>query len=144
MDDLALPADLAAFLDAGRQLEYDPAGCEAGAVTLFPRSALRLRMFDAQLPESANGVRPVPGVDLVAGCTGDYAPHGLLVWFPGPRSYGTWDEAHDYVRLFGPAVTWADIAAAPARFLNARWDFPDLDRAPAEFLDPWAPAAPGR
>ena len=42
MADLKLPDDLAAFLKAGRQLEYDPASCEAGLVTLLVASAGRL------------------------------------------------------------------------------------------------------
>jgi hypothetical protein len=32
---LDLPADLVAFLTAGKQLAYDPVLCEAGAVTLL-------------------------------------------------------------------------------------------------------------
>jgi hypothetical protein len=146
VDPLQLPADLVAFLDAGRQLEYDPAACEAGAVTLLPRSELRLRTFGAHCggtsheagdPHPGPGVYLVSGVDLVASCTGDYEPEGLLVWFPGERSFGVWDSSHDYVLVFGPAVSWAQIARSPARFINAQWAFEDLDRAPAEFLVPW-------
>jgi hypothetical protein len=93
------------------------------------------REFDPHADEP--GVYRVPGVDLIAACTGDYAPHGLLVWFPGEASYGTWDEAHDYILVFGPEVTWGKIMASPAKFINAQWSFPDLERAPAEFLVPW-------
>jgi hypothetical protein len=146
VDELQLPEDLVAFLDAERQLEYDPATCEAGRVTLLARSELRLRTFGAQCggtpherddPNPGSGAYWVPGVDLVAGCTGDYEPEGLLIWFPGERSFGVWDSSHDYVLLFGPAVTWSQIASSPARYINAQWAFEDLDRAPAEFLVPW-------
>jgi hypothetical protein len=147
LSDIDIPADLAAFLDAGRQLDYDPSTCEAGGVTLLPRSELRLRTFGAQTfgtpHEEADphrgegGVYDVPGVDLIASCTGDYEPEGLLVWFPGERSYGVWDSSHDYVLVFGADVTWAEIAASPARYINAQWAFDELDRAPAEFIRPW-------
>jgi hypothetical protein len=40
---LELPADLVAFLAAGKQLEYDPEPCEAGAITLLPLSELTLQ-----------------------------------------------------------------------------------------------------
>jgi len=79
----------------------------------------------------------VPGVDLIESCTGDYEPEGLLVWFPGEQSYGVWDSSHDYVFVFGSTVTWAQIAASPAAYINAQWDFDDLARAPAEILVPW-------
>jgi hypothetical protein len=147
MDEPGIPADLTAFLDAGRALDYDPAECEAGRVSLHPPAALRLQTFGAQCGgtphEEADpnqdrpGVYRVPGVDLVASCTGDYEPEGLLVWFPGEQSYGVWDSSHDYILTFGPAVTWSQIAESPARFINAQWAFENLDRAPAEFLVPW-------
>ena len=63
LTDVDIPADLAAFLDAGRQLEYDPAACEAGAVTLLPRSKLRLRTFGAQMggtPRESDDPNPGP------------------------------------------------------------------------------------
>ncbi|MBA3474152.1 MAG: hypothetical protein H0T57_13155 [Rubrobacter sp.] len=39
-----LPEDLVAFIRAGR-LEYDPARCEAGLVTLLPARALKVELF---------------------------------------------------------------------------------------------------
>ena len=145
MDPLQLPDDLVAFLDAGQQLEYDPATCEAGAVTLLPHSKLRLRTFGAHCgtrheaddPHPGVGVYRVPGVDLVGSCTGDYEPEGLLVWFPGEQSFGVWDSSHDYVLVFGPEVSWSEIVRSPARYINAQWAFEDLERASAEFLVPW-------
>jgi hypothetical protein len=146
VDPLQLPDDLVAFLDAGQQLEYDPATCEAGAVALQPRSELRLRTFGAHCggtpheaddPHPGPGVYQVAGVDLVASCTGDYEPGGLLVWLPGELSFGVWDCDHDYLLVFGPAASWSEIARSPARYINAQWAFAGLDRAPAEFLVPW-------
>ena len=78
----------------------------------------------------------MPGVDLVASCTGDYEPEGLWSGSRG-RSYGIWETSHDYILTFGPAVIWSQIAESPARFINAQWAFDGLDRAPAEFLVPW-------
>ncbi len=47
----ALPEDLVAFLRTGR-LEYDPARCEEGLVTLLPAGALKVDVFptDCQSP----------------------------------------------------------------------------------------------
>ncbi len=146
MDALDLPEDLVAFLSSGQQLEYDPATCEAGRVRLYPLSELRLWTFGAHCggtpfekddPQPGRGVYRVPGVDLVADCTGDYEPEGLLVWFPGERSFGVWDSSHDYVLVFGPGVVWSDVARSPARHINAQWAFENLDQAPATFLMPW-------
>ena len=73
-----LPDDFVSFLDAGKQLEYDPDDCEAGALTLL-WADLRLRTFgahcggtlyEAEDPGPGVGVYLVPGVDLVASCTG--------------------------------------------------------------------------
>jgi hypothetical protein len=110
------------------------------------RGQLRLRTFGAQCggtpheaddPSSGPGTYRVPGVDLIASCTGDYEADGLLVWFPGEQSYGVWDSSHDYILLFSPEVTWSRIAASPAEHINAQWAFEDLTRAPAKFLVPW-------
>jgi hypothetical protein len=123
-DSLQLPADLITFLDRERQLKYDPSTCEAGAVTLLPRSALKLQAFGE-----------VSGVDLIATCTGDYEPEGLLVWLPGERRFGVWDTSHDLLLAFSPNVSWSQIAYSPARFINAQWAFEDLERAPTELLE---------
>ncbi|HTU22194.1 MAG TPA: hypothetical protein VMG10_29415 [Gemmataceae bacterium] len=146
MNEFMLPDDFVSFLDAGKQLEYDPDGCEAGAVTLHRRPDLRLRTFgahcggtpyEAEDPGPSLGVYRVQGVDLIASCDGDYYPEGLLVWLPGELSFGAWDPAHDYIFVFGQAVTWSQIAASPARYINAQWGYPGLDRAQADFLRPW-------
>jgi hypothetical protein len=145
MDSFELPDDLVQFLASGQQLEYDPTTCEAGQVRLHGLSELRTRTFGAHCggtpfetdDPDLGGVYRVPGVDLVAACTGDYKPEGLLIWFPGERSFGVWDSSHDYVLVFGSVVSWSDIAKNPARFINAQWGFEDIDRAPAEFLQPW-------
>src|SRR5213079_513052 len=76
MEVVDIPADLAAFLDAGHQFDYEPSACEAGLVTLTPRIGLRLRTFGAQCcgtpheeadPHAGDsGTYRVPGVDLIA------------------------------------------------------------------------------
>src|SRR5215475_4661296 len=84
-----LPDDLRRFLAAGKQLQYDPTPCEAGAVTLLPLSALKLERFpvetsgfpvfkqDPHYPDVASYL--VLGVNLVAGCSGPYEAVGLLL-----------------------------------------------------------------
>ncbi|HEV7281908.1 MAG TPA: hypothetical protein VGN57_17030 [Pirellulaceae bacterium] len=137
---LELPADLVEFLRSGRRLDYDPATCEAGAVRLHEPDNLTLRTFASQhaaSPDVDAELHDVPGVDLVAKCTGDYDPPGLLVWFPNERRYGVWDASHDFVFLFGAETSWSDIARSPARYINAQWDFDDLER---EEIAPWAPS----
>ena len=59
MKTLALPEDLAAFLRAGRRLEYDPAKCEAGLVTLLPAGTLKVEVLptDCQSTRSRKTTR---------------------------------------------------------------------------------------
>ena len=121
---LDLPADLVAFLTAGKQLEFDPEPCEAGAVTLVPLSELKLARFpvetgslavyeqDPHYPDVKSYL--VLGVNLVASCTGGYEAVGLLLWLPVEQRYGIWDSSHCGIQVFGPEVTWARIAANPA------------------------------
>lgn len=47
-DALNLPQDLVAFLADGKQFEYDPKACEAGAVTLLSLSDLKLQRFPVE------------------------------------------------------------------------------------------------
>jgi hypothetical protein len=145
-----LPADLSQFLAAGKQLEYDPDTCEAGAVTLLPLSELKLERFpvetsgspffeqDPHHPEVNSYL--VLGVNLVAGCD-DYEPVGLLLWLPVEKRYGIWDSSHCGISTFGPDVTWERIAVEPARHINAGWQSGDPDAfpdaPPMEDLVPW-------
>ena len=149
--ELRLPADLVEFLAAGKQLDCDPDACEAGAVTLVPLSELRLERFpvetgslpvyeqDPHYPDVKSYL--VLGVNLVASCTGDYEPTGLLLWLPVERRYGIWDSSHCGIQVFGPEVTWERIAANPVPHINAGWTGIDRDAPPMEELVPW-PANP--
>lgn len=146
-NDLDLPADLVAFLSAGKQLEYDPKSCEAGAITLHPLADLKLQRFpvetgsldefeqDPHYPD--NNSYLVLAVDLVAACSGDYEPEGLLLWLPVERRYGIWDSSHCGIQVFGADVTWERIAADPAPHINAGWTGIDLKAPPMEDLVPW-------
>ncbi len=146
-----LPDDLLAFLAAGKQLEYDPAPCAAGAIALLPLSGLKLERFpvetggspsfaqDPHFPEVNSYL--VLGVNLVASCTGDYDPTGLLLWLPVERRYGVWDSSHCAIQMFGPNVTWERIAAAPVQHVNAGWTGIDPGAPSMEDLVPW-PAHP--
>lgn len=151
MESLQLSADLVAFLTTGRRLEYDPAGCEAGAVTLVPLADLKLERFPMETGGLAEFTRDphdprrgsylVAGVNLTADCTGGYEAVGLLLWLPVARRYGTWDGSHCTIRVFGPEVTWERIAAAPAPHINAQWSGIDPASPPVTDLVPW-PAHP--
>jgi hypothetical protein len=128
---LELPADLVEFLSAGRQLEYDPADCDAGAVTLVSLGELTLQRFPVETSGSEHFEEDphypdvksylVLGVNLIASCTGDYEAAGLLLWLPIEKRFGIWDSSHCNISLFGPDVTWTQIVAAPADHINAGW-----------------------
>jgi hypothetical protein len=151
MDELRLPADLVTFLASGRQLKYDPATCEAGALTLLPLSALKLERFPMETGKlevfeqdphyPGRGSYLVAGVNLVADCTGGYEPIGLLLWLPVEQRYATWDDSHCTIRVFSPDVTWERIAADPVPHINAQWTGIDPESPPTEDLVPW-PAHP--
>jgi hypothetical protein len=148
---LDLPADLVAFLTAGKQLDYDPEPCEAGALTLVSLAELKLERFpvetgslsayeqDPHYPDVKSYL--VLGVNLVASCTGGYEAVGLLMWLPIEHRYGIWDSSHCGIQVFGPEVTWAAIVASPVPHINAGWTGIDPDAPPMESLVPW-PAHP--
>jgi hypothetical protein len=149
--DLNLPPDLAAFLAVGNTLQYDPALCEAGAITLLPLTELKPERFPVEtgsLPvfeqdphfPAANSYL-VLGVNLVASCTGGYEPVGLLLWLPVEQRYGIWDSSHCGIRVFRSEVTWERVAADPVPYINAGWTGSDPDAPPMEDLVPW-PAHP--
>jgi uncharacterized protein (TIGR02996 family) len=147
--ELRLPADLVDFFAAGKQLEYDPDDCDAGAITLVPLPELRLERFpvetgdlpvyeqDPHYPDVKSYL--VLGVNLVASCTGDYEGVGFLLWLPVERRYGIWDSSHCGIRFFGPEVTWKKIVADPVPHIHAMWTNPYSP--PVEELVPW-PAHP--
>lgn len=147
MADLELPEDLVAFLRAGKQLEYDPTTCEAGAITLLALDSLRVEIFpmDCQSTDVAEndphrgelGCYLVEGVNLVAACTAGYEVEGLLLWLPRDGRYGAWDSSHDEIVVFAKDVRWSHIAAAPARHINAQWAGMFEDAASVSDLVPW-------
>jgi hypothetical protein len=148
--DLALPADLLRFLDAGKSLEYPPEDAEPGALALRRPSELSVGELyvtfkeiahDRRYDEPGAGEDPriddhgyyvIPAVDLVASCTGDYPPEALLAWIPDRACYATWDSGHLDLQIF-PGVTWTDITASPLRYVNAQWS----NDPPGVYLAPW-------
>jgi hypothetical protein len=69
----SLPEDLVAFIRAGR-LEYEPAKCEVGLVTLLPAGALKVELFPTDClstpveeddPHYEMGGYLVPAINLV-------------------------------------------------------------------------------
>lgn len=149
--ELNLPPDLLAFLTEGKQLQYDPESCEAGTITLVSLPELKLERFPVEtgsldLYESdphfpGRNSYLVLGVNLVANCTGGYEPIGLLLWLPVELRYGIWDSSHCGIQVFGPEVTWDEIAAKPIPHLNAGWEGIDPESPPMDALVPW-PAHP--
>lgn len=163
--ELNLPSDLVAFLKAGRQLEYDPEECDAGRVTLHRLEDLKLRSLKTRTegtPYSADDPYrkkleslsekeyevwcdsrrlnwldvpyEVPGVSLTASAE-EFDPDGLLVWLPNERQFGVWDGDHAYLMVFSHKVTWSDITANPAQYINSQWDPPG--RGPSEWFCPY-------
>ena len=129
---MELPPDLEAFLNEGRQLEYDVDACEAGQIVLLPRKDLKVRLFPTDVDngpiDNSNdphfrelGCYLVPAVSLLAECDG-FDPDGLLLWLPEERCYGTWDSSHTLLEAFSHDVSWSDIANDPISFINSFWD----------------------
>ena len=143
-----LPTDLADFLRARRELEYDFKACQAGQVVLLPVGAHVLGRVWVD-PEhhrddphdGDSGLYEVPAVSLLQECQ-HYDPEFILLWMPEPGCYGSWDCDHYELWLF-PDASWSDIAANPLTYLNAQW-FPPPDRAVR--FDLWSsfPFKPGR
>jgi hypothetical protein len=146
----ALPADFTAFVEAAKSLDYDPADAEPGMLVLrgvdeLSHGALYVNSreiaHDPVHDEPNAGQDPhlddfgyyvVPAVDLVASCTGDYPPQGLLAWLPDHGLYATWDSGHLDLQVF-PGVTWTEIAASPLKYINAQWS----NDPPGYYLAPW-------
>ena len=136
-----IPHDLADFLHAGKQLEYNAALCEAGKVVLKSLDELFVSdvyvdseespLHDSDPSADVKGYYAVPAVSLVAECEG-YDPEGILIWLPDYSLYGTWDSDHWDVLVF-PNVTWSDVVDNPVAFLNAQWEHGVV----CEYLAPW-------
>lgn len=135
-----LPADLVAFFQRGKQPDYDPALCEAGAVTVLPLDKLKVELFP-MAPGSPDdpharehGSYLIAGVSLLASCDG-YDPVGLLLWLPLDGRYGTWDGEHETLRVFREDVDWSAIAKDPPCYINSQWGLDSS--APVSDLAPW-------
>ena len=142
IEELGLPADLIAFLQRGRQLEFDHRETQIGLVRLKPLDHLR---FD-ELTVTAEGTpmnRKDPHcgedgcyilrvVDLI-GESDSYSPEGLLAWFCDYRVYGSWDCDHHTAIAF-PTASWSDIVADPVKYLDAQWH---MDSKVAKYIEPW-------
>lgn len=147
MNEMHLPEDLVAFLNEGRVFKYDATECEAGSTELHAIGDLRVQLFPMETGSLDNYENDphypnvnsylVPAVDLLGSCTGDYDPVGLLMWFPNEKKYGTWDCSHCCIELFGANVNWQQIAASPARHINAQWIGMDPLSPLTDALVPW-------
>jgi uncharacterized protein (TIGR02996 family) len=145
--ELRLPEALVTFLAEGKQLTYDPEDCEAGAVTLPSLPELKLERFPVETSGSSfrkqdphyPGLHSylVLGVNLTVSCTGDYEAVGLLIWLPIERRFAVWDSSHCRIQVFGPDITWEQIAAAPVPHIEAGWTGFHSESPPMEEFVPW-------
>jgi hypothetical protein len=136
------PEDFLEFLRRGSQLEYDSDECEVGRVTLLPikkltPSVVYVDSFDAPFATSdphanEDGCYVIPAYSLLAECEG-YDPEGILIWLPDQKMFGSWDSETWDVMMF-PHTSWSEIAADPAKYLNAMWDLEDVR---FEYLKPF-------
>jgi hypothetical protein len=121
-----LPNDTTEFLKSRRQLDYDPAECEPGKVTLHPLAALTLGEVwggtdDSSDPHYAeDGYYAIPAVSLTATCDA-YDSDYILLWLPEEKKFGTWDCDHWILTVFENA-TWQDIEKSPAVYIGAQWN----------------------
>jgi hypothetical protein len=133
-----LPDDALKFLRAGRQLAYNASQIEAGVVKLKHLDELKLGevWIAPKMPtdphRGENGYYAVPAVSLTGECA-NYDPEFILLWLPGERLFGTWDNDHWVLKVFLGA-SWADIVTLPAAYINAQWDA--MDRLGSTFV-PW-------
>jgi hypothetical protein len=122
-----LPADLVAFLKAGRQLKV-AAGCETGAVSLLPLARLRVMYYPVDCQNSSEegddphcdegGCYLVPGISLLATCE-NCDPEGLLLWLPVERQFGNWDMDHGQIWTLPKGLTWTELASRPGAYIDA-------------------------
>lgn len=146
MGEADLPDDLVAFLRAGSPRTIDAAHYET--VTLLPLEELRvetlevtpnLAPFVGDHPHADEyGHYAVPAVNLIRGRStrADSFPAWLFLWLPLERRYGSYDLDHGDLMVFGPEVSWSQIAADPAPYVKAS-EGGDGGPVTVEFLEPW-------
>lgn len=129
MPDL-LPSEVRAFLGSGATLKYDASQSAVGQIRLVTPDQLEVVEIEMTSDESdfhaidpynfLDGTYRLHAVNLVAESE-EYEPTGILGWLPEYQSFGSWDPEHRSVLLF-PNVRWADIIAAPAKYLDEQWN----------------------
>lgn len=125
-----VPADLLAFLQAEKSLEYDEATSTVGHIRLVSPDELALSEIEITSEDSdfhavdpynfVDGTYRLQAVDLVAE-SDEYEPAGILAWFPCFGSLGTWDPEHLSLLLF-PNVSWSNFVQDPAKYLDEQWN----------------------
>ncbi len=141
MAELNLPVDLREFLQAQRQLQYNPEECEAGKVGLNILLELQLvnllvntyaTPLEQEDPHDGEMGYLVPAISLTNSCEG-YSPEFLLLWLPTENLFGNFDIEHGHLLVF-PQASWTDIVENPVAYLNSQWE-PE-NRVSAHFR-PW-------
>ena len=141
-----LPADLVAYLRSGSPPILDAGYYET--VMLFRPEELRIETLEVTpnlAPFAGNhphadgyGHYAVPAVNLVRGQPRpnlDF-PAWLFLWLPSERRYGSYDLDHGDLLVYGPEVTWAQIAADPMPFIRAS-DGEHDGPVDIEYFQPW-------
>lgn len=124
-----LPEDAVEFLRTGRQLDYDYSRIEAGQVKLKRLDELTQDevWVGTDIPGDPHagekGYYAIPAVSLTGECEG-YDPEFILLWLPGEKLFGTWDNDHWVLSVFRN-TSWKEIVAKPAPYINAQWDVHD-------------------
>lgn len=129
MAELNLPADLQSYLQADKQLEYDPTQVEYGQLRLKSLAELQPRQVEVDLyytplaqtdPHVGEpGWYLLPAVVLTQPC--DEYPDVQLVWLPSENLFGITDTEHRTLQVF-PNTKWSNIVSDPIQYLNAAWN----------------------
>jgi hypothetical protein len=115
-----LPADLVAFLESGRRLEYDTSACEIGVFTF--RSLEEVEEIDLTVrDERHESTSVIRALDLLKACE-SHDPRGILVYIPSMHKFGSYDDELKVLTTFR-GMAWSDFLADPAGYLNAAWEF---------------------
>jgi hypothetical protein len=124
-----LPDDLVKFLRTDRYVKYDASACEIGSFAL--RALDEVEEIElAVSAEEGDAVCVMRGLDLLKWCQ-EYDPHGMLVYIPSLRKYGSYDgDKKSLITYRG--MSWSEFLADPVRYINAGW-FEDQEVADETF-----------
>ena len=140
-----IPNDLREYLsiEANLRLQWgQPYPVEVEEIVFFGIEDLSLQNFKLSTYEYySNHDEPgddpeqfydISGINLIKEIE-NYAPDGVLIWFPQFAEYGSWECDHGIVTML-PNISWTEILYDPAKYVNASW-YPE--RVDHYLLRPW-------